>query len=148
MLLNDIAAASITKIELDSNFLSSWIFINQRSIIMDGDRVRAHTCPNLHPHPPCLMAERVLVKVLLDTGSLPGDFISHDFVTSLNATDFVYTSSKALTICSGLDKTRYVRDQVIDIELTFITHNLLINIIFLTAINSKHNRLHFGPKNS
>ena len=95
LLLNAIVAASITKIELDSNFLSSWNFVNQRSIIKDGVRVRAHTCPNLHPHSPCLRADRVLVKILLDTGSLPCDFISHEFVTSLNAKDFIYTSSEA-----------------------------------------------------
>ena len=95
-------------------------------------RVQVHTSPNNHHHP-TLRAERVLAKVLLDTGSLPGDFISQDFVISLNAQDFVYTSSKALTICSGLDNTCYVRDQVIDIGMTFVTHNLLINTIFLTV---------------
>ena len=130
--LNAIVAASITRIEIDSNFLSSWIFINQRSIVKDGVRVQVHTSPNNHHHP-TLRAERVLAKVLLDTGSLPGDFISQDFVISLNAQDFVYTSSKALTICSGLDNTCYVRDQVIDIGMTFVTHNLLINTIFLTV---------------
>ena len=70
--LNAIIAASITRIEIDSNFLSCWIFINQRSIIKDGVRVQAHTSPN-HHHP-TIRAERVLAKVFLDTGSLPGDF--------------------------------------------------------------------------
>ena len=74
-------------------------------------------------HPGSTYAERVLAKVLLDTGSLLGDFIGQDFVIRLNAQDFVYTSSKALTICSGLDNTCYVRDQVIDIGMTIVTHN-------------------------
>ena len=87
--LNAIVAASITRIEIDSNFLSCWIFICQGSIFKDGMRVQAHTSPN-HHHP-TLRAERVLAKVLLDTGSQPGDIISQDFVISLNAENFVYT---------------------------------------------------------
>lgn len=129
--LNAIVAASISRIEIDSNFLSRWFFINQRGRVRDGVRVQAHTSPN--PHHPTLKAERVLAKVLLDTGRLLGDFISQDFVISLNAEEFVYTSSKALTKCSSLDKTCYVRDQVIDVGMTFVTHNLLIDTIFLTA---------------
>ena len=56
-------------------------------------------------------------EVLLDTGSLPGDFISQELVHKLNGDGFVYTSPSPLTICSGFDNTCYVRDQVVDIGL-------------------------------
>ena len=56
-------------------------------------------------------------EVLLDTGSLPGDFISQQLVHKLHGDSFVYTSPSPLTICSGLDNTCYVRDQVVDIGL-------------------------------
>jgi hypothetical protein len=124
-------AASVTAIDIESNFLSSWIFINQRSLVRNGVRVPTHTTLNFLPHTP--RAERVLGKVLLDTGSLPGDFISQNFVTSLHGEPFVYKSPEALTICSGLDNSCYIKDQVIDIGLSFVTHSLLIQTIYITA---------------
>ena len=69
----------------------------------------------------------------MDTGSLPGDFISQDFVDRLSGENFVFTSPTPLTICSGLDNTCYVRDQVIDIGITFVTHSLVIKTIYLTV---------------
>ena len=125
--LPSILAATLTQLDVDSNFLSSWIFINQRSIIRNGVKEQTRTNPN-QPQTP----KRVMAKILLDTGSLPGDFISQDFVNKLQGHHYVYTSPDALTICSGLDNTCYIKDQVIDIGMTFVTHDLLIKTIFLT----------------
>jgi hypothetical protein len=72
-------------------------------------------------------------KILLDTGSLPGDFISQNLVHKLNGEKHVYTSPTPLTICSGLDNTCYIRDQVIDIGIIFVTHDLVIKTIYLTV---------------
>ena len=69
--------------------------------------------------------------VLLDTGSLPGDIISQQLVHKLHEDSFVYTSPSPLTICSGLDNTSYVRDQVVDIGLSFVTHSLVMKTIYL-----------------
>ena len=73
--------------------------------------------------------------VLLDTGSLPGTrrLFSQQLVHKLHGDGFVYTSPSPLTICSGLDNTCYVRDQVVDIGLSFVTHSLVIKTIYLTV---------------
>ena len=125
--LSNILAATLTQSDVDSHFLSSWIFINQRGVIRQG--VKVHTLTNLNS---LQTPRRLMAKILLDTGSLPGDFISQDFVDRLQGHKSVYTSPESLTICSGLDNTCYKKDQVIDIGLTFVTHNHLIKTIFLT----------------
>ena len=71
----------------------------------------------------------VMGDVLLDTGSLPGDLIRQELVHKLHGDSFVYTSPSALTICSGLDNTCYVRDQVVDIGLSFVTHSFVTKTI-------------------
>ena len=75
----------------------------------------------------------VMGDVLLDTGSLPGDFISQQSVHKLQGDSFVYISSSSVTICSGLDNTCYVRDQVVDIGLSFVTYSLVVKTIYLTV---------------
>ena len=63
--------------------------------------------------------------------SLPSHFISQTFVHNIHGDDFVYTPNNPLTICSGLDNTCYVRDQVIFIGMIFVTKTLLIKMVFL-----------------
>ena len=131
--LADLLAATQSKIDVDTHFLSSWIFIDQRS---KGNKAKARgTHPtSLHSPQPSLTPNRkVRSKILLDTGSLPGDFISQDLVHKLHGENFVYITPHPLTVCSGLDNTCYVRDQVIDIGLTFVTHSLVIKTIYLTV---------------
>ena len=67
------------------------------------------------------------------TGSLPGDFISQNLVDKLNGEKYVYKTNSPLTVCSGLDNTCYVRDQVIDTGLTLVTHSLVIKTIYITV---------------
>ena len=124
--LASLIAVVVSKINTDTNFLSSWILINQPSC----KQLRARGYTNPH-HPPC--HNMVMGDVLLDTGSLPGDFISQELVHKLHGDSFVYTSPSPLTICSGLDNTCYVRDQVVDIGLSFVTHSLVIKTIYLTV---------------
>ena len=92
---------------------------------MQAAQARGYTNPR---HPPCY--NMVMGDVLLDAGSLPGDFISQQLVHKLHGDSFVYTSPSPLTICSGLDNTCYVRDQVVDIGLSFVTHSLVIKTIY------------------
>ena len=96
-------ASVVSNINTDTNFISSWIFINQPKC----KQLRARGCTNPR-HPPCY--NMVMGDVLLDTGSLPGDFISQQSVHKLQGDSFVYISPSSITICSGLDNTCYVRD--------------------------------------
>ena len=89
--LASLIAAVVSKINTDTNFLSSWILINQPSC----KQLRARGYTNPH-HPPC--HNMVMGDVLLDTGSLPGDFISQQVVHKLHGDGFVHTSPSPLTI--------------------------------------------------
>lgn len=118
----NLIASTTSKLDVNTNFLSVLIFINQRK----------------KPNPPRLTnrkdkADRsIRANALLDTGSLPGDFISQALVSKMCADDFVYTSTLPLNVCSGLDNTCYLRDKVIDIGLIFVTSDLVIKTLFLT----------------
>ena len=124
--LASLLAATISNIDVDTNFLTSWIFINQPGSNLPSTRA----CTNLPHHLP---SYKVQAEVLLDTGSLPGDFISQNLVHKLRGENSIYKTHIPLTVCSGLDNTCYVRDQVIDIGLTFVTHALVIKTIYLTV---------------
>ena len=87
-------------------------------------------CTNLPHHLP---GHKVQAEMLLDTGSLPGDFISQNLVHKLRGENSIYKTHTPFTVCSGLDNTCYVRDQVIDIGLTFVTHALVIKTIYFTV---------------
>ena len=121
--LASLLAATISKIDVDTNFLTSWIFINQHG----------STSPRGCTHPNIRHSHKVQAEVLLDTGSLPGDFISQNLVHKLRGENSVYKTSSPLTVCSGLDNTCYIKDQVIDIGLTFVTHAHVIKTIYITV---------------
>lgn len=59
----------------------------------------------------------VLGQILLDTGSLAGDFISQDLLARLKGEIFVYQAPVPLTVCSGLDGTCYTSADMIYIAI-------------------------------
>ena len=63
--LASLLADTISKIDVDTNYLISRIFINQH-----GSPPNNRGCTNPQPHLP---SHEVQAEVLLDTGSLPGD---------------------------------------------------------------------------
>ena len=73
---NETLASLIAAVVSDTNFFCSWIFINQPSC----KQLRARGYTNPH-HPPC--HNMVMGDVLLDRGSLLGDFISQELVHKL-----------------------------------------------------------------
>ena len=123
--LASLLADTISKIDVDTNYLISRIFINQH-----GSPPNNRGCTNPQPHLP---SHEVQAEVLLDTGSLPGDFISQNLVHKLHGEKYIYVTNSPLTVCSGLDNTCYIRDKVIDIGLTFVTHSLVIKMIYITV---------------
>jgi hypothetical protein len=59
-------------------------------------------------------------QVLLDTGSLAGDFISGDMLARLDGQDYVYRTPTPLIVKSGLDSSTYSSSDMIDIAIHFL----------------------------
>ena len=76
-----------------TDYLSCNIFAVQRKDTQDA--VMGHS-------------KQVEGDALLDTGSIPGNFISRDCLVRMNALPYIYTSPVPMTVCSGLDRTCYL----------------------------------------
>ena len=120
--LTESLTSAISNIDIDTNFLPVLVSIHQQKSL---------PAPILTNHKD-LPEHFVNAKALLDTGSLPGDFISESLVQQLEGDPFVYTSSPSITVCSGLDSKCYIKNKVIDINLTFVTSSLIIKTLLLT----------------
>ena len=60
-------------------------------------------------------------RVLLDTGSLTGYFISGDLLSRLEGKDYVYQTPTPLLVRSGLDSSTYSSSDMLDIAIRFLT---------------------------
>jgi hypothetical protein len=80
-------------------------------------------------------------KVLVDTGSLAGDFISHSFLIQLHGTDYVYHKKRSITVCSGLDDHCFETNAVVDLCLVFSSELNKEIIIFITAFVSRDSKV-------
>ena len=81
------------------------------------------------------------VQVLLDTGSLAGDFISSSVVDRLNIVKYIEPSS-IKSVCSGLDNSCITLDRNIPLKVSFINElnsniNSLSSNAFLTLYHAK-----------
>ena len=72
-------------------------------------------------------------RVLLDTGSLAGDFISGDLLARLDGKDYVYQTPTPLLVRSGLDSSVYSSSDMIDIAIHFLTSKGLPKTIRLSV---------------
>ena len=72
-------------------------------------------------------------QVLLDTGSLAGDFISRDLLLRLNGENQVYRTAQPRTVCSGLDGNCYTSSDMLDIAISIITPKGIPKIIRLSV---------------
>ena len=117
--INENLNASIiqTPKQTSKKFLSVIIFIPQKKM---AEEERSRDATRLH------------ALALLDSGSLVGDFISHNLCLSLNALHLCYTSPTPLVVCSGLDGTCYSNDTVIDVGINFKSFNNICHTIYLT----------------
>jgi hypothetical protein len=57
----------------------------------------------------------VEAKSLLDTGSLPGNFITVDLLKRINGTDSIYKTDHPIRVCSGLDNHCIDSTGVVDV---------------------------------
>ena len=61
----------------------------------------------------------VMAQVLLDTGSLAGDFISRDMLLRLQGERHVYRTAQPFTDCSGIDGSCVTHHDMVDIGMVF-----------------------------
>jgi hypothetical protein len=58
-------------------------------------------------------------RALLDTGSLPGNFITVDLLKRINGTDGIYKTDHLIRVCSGLDNHCIDSTDVVDVLVSF-----------------------------
>ena len=117
--------AALNNITANPDFVSAKIFLLQQM-----SRRGATTMPKDPLEAP---SDSVDGQVLLDTGSLAGDFISPDFLLRLKGEHQVYRTAQSLTVCSGLDGTCYTSSDMLDIAILIITPKGTPKIIRLSV---------------
>ena len=75
----------------------------------------------------------VLAQVLLDSGSLAGDFISRDMLLRLQGERHVYKTAQPFTVCSGMDNTCVTHYDMLDIGMVFKLHSGMNKLIRLSV---------------
>lgn len=124
---NHVVAALHNK-DPNPDFLSAQIFLLQQ--------MSRRGATTLAKDPTTAPPGSVLGQILLDTGSLAGDFISQDLLARLKGEIFVYQTPVPLTVCSGLDGTCYTSADMIDIAILIHTPRGFPKIIrFSVRIN-------------
>ena len=79
----------------------------------------------------------ILAQVLLDSGSLAGDFISRDMLLRLQGERHVYKTQQPFTVCSGMDGSCVTHYDMLDIGMIFKLKNGVNQLIRLSVrINS------------
>ena len=78
-------------------------------------------------------ASSVLAQVLLDSGSLAGDFISRDMLLRLQGERHVYKTAQPLKVCSGMDGTCVMHHEILDIGMVFKLHTGMNKLIRLSV---------------
>ena len=110
---------------IESSFIQAFIYLSQRisrlgTTFVDKDTVT--------PPPGSIQCQ-----VLLDTGSLAGDFISGDMLARLEGQDYVYQTPTPLIVKSGLDSSTYSSSDMIDIAIHFLTSKNVPKILRLSV---------------
>ena len=59
----------------------------------------------------------VLAQVLLDSGSLAGDFISRDMLLRLQGEAYVYKMAQPSKVCSGMNGQCIIHNEMLDIGM-------------------------------
>ena len=75
----------------------------------------------------------VLAQVLLDSGSLAGDFISRDMLLRLQGERHVYKTVQPFTVCSGMDGACVTHYEMLDIGMVFRLHSGINKLIRLSV---------------
>ena len=79
----------------------------------------------------------IAAKVLLDSGSLAGDFISRDMLLRLQGDRHVYKTPRPFTVCSGMNGSCITHFEMLDIGMALKLHNGVNKIMRLSVrINS------------
>jgi transposase InsO family protein len=65
----------------------------------------------------------VKAKALLDTGSLPGNFITVDLLKRIHGSDSLYKTDQPIRVCSGLDNHCIDSSDVVDVMISFYVKN-------------------------
>ena len=71
----------------------------------------------------------VEAKALLDTGSLAGDFVSRQIVDQLHASHFITSATSSLNVCSGLNNTCLVSNEMISMIVSYRDKGLINEIL-------------------
>jgi hypothetical protein len=58
-------------------------------------------------------------RALLDTGSLPGNFVTVDLLKRIKGTDSIYKTDHPIRVCSGLDNHCIDSIDVVDVLVSF-----------------------------
>ena len=77
--------------------------------------------------------DSVLAQVLLDSGSLAGDFISRDMLLRLHGEAYVYKTALPLKVCSGMNGQCIIHNEMLDIGMVVRSRNGLNKLIRLSV---------------
>jgi hypothetical protein len=116
--------ATITTLTPDDDYLPIRVFLIQQMPRKPAE-ARNHIVATKAPD------DSVTGKALIDTGSLGGDFLSGDMISRLHGEKFVYRTSTATVVCSGLDNACYPTTEMIDVGIEFSTDEKIKKIIYL-----------------
>ena len=75
----------------------------------------------------------VLAQVLLDSGSLAGDFISRDMLLRLQGEVFVYKTAQPLKVCSGMNGQCVIHTEMLDIGMVVKSRNGVNKLVRLSV---------------
>jgi hypothetical protein len=70
----------------------------------------------------------IKAKALLDTGSLPGNFITVDLLKRIKGSDCLYKTDQPIRVCSGLDNHCIDSSDVVDVLVSFKVKNKYFSI--------------------
>ena len=81
----------------------------------------------------------VETKALLDTGSLPGNFLSMDLLHKIDGSDSLYKTDQPMRVCSGLDNHCIDSLDVVDVLVSFKVKNKKMTIPLTCRISTSGN---------
>ena len=120
--------AALHNKEPNPDFISAQIFLLQQ--------MSRRGATTLAKDPVEAPPDSVLGQILLDSGSLAGDFISKDLLDRLKGQRFIYRTTQPITVCSGLDGACYTSSDMLDIAILIHTPRNTPKIIrFSVRIN-------------
>ena len=81
-----------------------------------------------HRGAPTMTNPAIKAKALLDTGSLPGNFITVDLLKRIKGSDCLYKTDQPIRVCSGLDNHCIDSSDVVDVLVSFKVKNKYFSI--------------------